>query len=324
MKKQHYIVAILFVVALFVGYSVGVYAPRAHDSRSDRRIATHVDGSLTSPLLECTEGEESLSIGDRVSLERQVVSYVDTAVSQNKVSEVAIYFRDLNNGPWFGINERMPFTPGSLLKLPLAMSLYHVQMENPDTVLLTQEIEYSGGPPRAAVESEFGSDTPLALGVYTVGDLIGIMLKESNNDAALVLAQYAGTDVIQSVYTDLGIEKPELGADYETSVKLYGAFFRVLYNASYAGTEGSEKLLSMLTQSSFRDGLVAGVPAGIQIAHKFGTRSTEFPDCGIVYTQKTPYILCIMTRGDDFEKLVQFIAEVSRLVYTEVAGEQVP
>ncbi|MDO8560151.1 MAG: serine hydrolase [bacterium] len=58
------------------------------------------------------------------------------------------------------------------------------------------------------------------------------------------------------------------------SVKDYASFFRILYNASYLNREQSERALGLMTKTRFRDGIIAGVPAGRPVAHKFGERTT--------------------------------------------------
>lgn len=318
--------ALALVVGLGFGYLGGEQMHRGPPGPlgSEARVHSYLNGQLTNPLLECVEASEPISIGDRVEIEKDVQTYVTRALREGIITETAIYFRDLNHGPWFGINERSPFTPGSLLKLPLAMSYYWSAQRTPD--VLDAQVEFVGVQAQGAVEGNFGSDAPLAPGVYSIRDLIGFMLRESSNDAAevLVSAAAAADTSIERTYNDLGIKPPDMGKDYEIDVKTFGAFLRVLYNASYVGQRGSEELLAALTQASFRDGLVAGVPSSVKVAHKFGTRVVEgaggrqLHDCGIVYAPRTPYILCVMSRGNSSKNLSYFIANVSHIVYEGV------
>lgn len=99
--------------------------------------------------------------------------------------------------------------------------------------------------------------------------------------------------------------------------------FRGIYNGSLLNKENSNKVLEWLSQSKFKDGLVAGVPGSVMIAHKFGERLLEdntkqLHDCGIVYYPDNPYLLCVMTHGNDYEKLEKVIQDISKMVYTEV------
>jgi beta-lactamase class A len=125
------------------------------------------------------------------------------------------------------------------------------------------------------------------------------------------------------VFTDLGITVPGVrGTEDYMSVSDYAAFFRILYNASYLSKDDSQKALDLLTKVDFADGLRAGVPKDVPVANKFGERqigtSQQLHDCGIVYFKDHPYLLCIMSRGSDFNKLASSIKDVSRLVYGEV------
>ena len=77
-------------------------------------------------------------------------------------------------------------------------------------------------------------------------------------------------------------------------------------------------------QSDYRSGIVAGVPDAVPIAHKFGEcrredeQSTQFHDCGSVYHSRTPYLLCVMSRGTDIASLGRKISDISRILYAEV------
>jgi beta-lactamase class A len=313
------------LLALLVGFWGGhEWEEQRVHVHDEYRVQSYVNGALTNPLLECAESADELSVGERAAIERTVRTYLEGAIKRGMVTEAAVYFRDLNNGPWFGINERELFTPASLLKLPLAMSVYWKQQRDMQT--LSDEIEYVPiEEVPVALENQYSSDAPLPAATYTLRDLVGIMLRESSNDAASLIAEYQGEDRVLGIYKDFGIDVPSYTSDYEIDVKTYGAFFRVLYNASYLGQPASEELLATLTEAAFKDGIVAGVPQDVKVAHKFGTRTGEvgagyrqLHDCGIVYAPRAPYILCVMSQGNSTENLAHFIAQVSEKVYAGV------
>ena len=64
------------------------------------------------------------------------------------------------------------------------------------------------------------------------------------------------------------------------------------------------------------------MPAKTEIAHKFGAyargASYEMHDCGIIYAGDNPYILCVMTRGSNFDDLSDAIGQISKTIYEEV------
>ena len=94
----------------------------------------------------------------------------------------------------------------------------------------------------------------------------------------------------------------------------------------------SEKALGLLQKSEFHKGLVAGVPSGTIVAHKFGERDgltigeKQLHDCGIIYYPGNPYLLCVMTRGDNFDELAGVVFDVDGDVNPatfERLGEQI-
>lgn len=136
-------------------------------------------------------------------------------------------------------------------------------------------------------------------------------------------------DLLQDTYTRLGIIDPKGPFDQTIEVKQYSSIFLQLYNSSFFDTkESSEQALELLSQSTFDKGLVAGVPKGTVVAHKFGERSDftdgirQLHDCGIVYFPGSPYLLCVMTRGRDMNMLAQTISSISKMVYQEVESRR--
>lgn len=280
--------------------------------------------SFTNPLLECAELPESISIGERKGLEAEINGLIDRYKSEGKATQVAVYFRDLNNGPWFGINETERFYPASLLKVPLAMSYYFFAQTNPD--ILTQEIAFKG--PRGTTIAYFPPTKHIEEGnTYTIEELILLMLEQSDNDAAVILDQFAGRERTGEVYRDLGVDPGTVDAIYSIDVRTYASFFRILYNATYIGRVFSERMLETMSRSSFEQGIVAGVPSNIRVAQKFGEKilapdSTGKPlyqlhNCGIVYAE-IPYTLCIMTQGYALEELADIIKNTSATVFAAV------
>jgi beta-lactamase class A len=243
---------------------------------------------------------------------------------EGKIAVASVYFRDLNNGPWFGINIHESFAPVSLLKVPLMIGWLKKAESSPE--VLQRKIRYVR-PNSTIPEQTINPQKMIVPGeTYSVEDLIRRMISHSDNQASDLLFTHMDQDWFRQTHKDLGIIAPysEKPMDYIT-VKSYSSFFRVLYNASYLSREMSEKALDYLLASDYKDGLVAGLPPGTQVAHKFGEYEREdmnqLHDCGIVYYPRHPYILSVMTRGSDKQMMADTIAEISRLIYEEVDGK---
>ena len=74
---------------------------------------------------------------------------------------------------------------------------------------------------------------------------------------------------------------------------------------------------AVLLRQIFNTEIPAGLPAGVQVAHKTGWISGTLHDAAIVYPKnRPPYVLVVLTRNIAREKDAQeMIADISRQVY---------
>lgn len=276
----------------------------------------------SEPGCEISE-EENLQ--DISSLNINVNNLIESAVQNSEAMKISIFFRDLVTKRWFGINENDQYKAGSLLKLPLLMAYYKIS--EIDNSIFSKEIKYVGNNEISKLE-DIKSGIPLEKGkIYSVSKLLEKMIIDSDNDASDFLFYHIDSQLLDKIYTDLQIYNlTSKGLDKSyISVRNYGNLFRILYNASYLTREASDKILELLAKTTFNDGLVAGVPSDILIAHKFGDRTymdennqvieRTLNDCGIVYASNHPYILCVATQGMDLKKLENIIKNISNIVY---------
>ena len=259
-----------------------------------------------------------------------LVSKVKDIFNSNKgvVNRYSVYFRDLNKGFWIGINENDTYDPASMLKVALAVTVY--KQAETDPSFLQSSALYTPALTKIIEEVPYSSPSQLKLGQsYVIEDLISRMIVDSDNGAKDILANNVNQNILQEVYTDLGIVPPGDTENYKISAKKYIVFFRTLYGGAYLNKEYSNDLLKLLSQTTFNNGLVGGVASSTIVSHKYGEHinsadntitSTELHDCGIVYQAGNPYLLCIMTEGKDESDLASVIAGVSRVVNDEVVS----
>jgi beta-lactamase class A len=319
----------LFVVgtgALALGLAGGIWgvpALKTKDIFSVREIHEQNQRGFTSPLVDFETARE-IPEGAAALLKKKLVGLIDDKTRKGTISEVAVYFRDLNNGPWIGINALQNFTIASLVKVPVLIA--HLKIEEVNPAHLSERVMFE--PPLLPVTQNIAPQQQFVVGnTYTVEELLRQMIIYSDNDAKNVLLTHAPFGVINQVYADLGLPLPDPTATEDSiSVKRYASFFRVLYNASYLRRDLSEWALKLLTETTYKEGLRGGVPKSIPVAHKFGERydpatgMRQLHDCGIVYHPTSPYLLCVMTRGKEFSSLSAFIREVSRIAYETVSN----
>lgn len=310
-----------FVLGCFSGYWYLTYKDRADVSDNSRQVREG-RGVYTNPLLECDIAADTIS-APKVRFERAFKAQVAAMEGREGISEIAAYYRDLNSGPAFGVNQSNPFIPASLLKVPLMMAFYkHAESE---PTLLTRTIPFIKKNVPELARPTIIPEKELTDGKeYSVEELISRMLTYSDNSAMELLYPLLPEQEYASLYKNLGVDDIDPNNPSTVlNVVEYSTFFRVLFNASYLSQASSEKALKVLTQSTFSSALRAGVPFQIDVAHKFGERDLgdgyyQLHDCGIVYVPNRPYLICVMTRGTNQKALENAIRDISKFTYDQV------
>lgn len=313
---------VLTIFSAIIGYFVGKNSIKIPLFSEQRHQGSY---QFINPLLECDSASFSSSAA-LDDLRHQVSITIDELKNSNQISFASLYYRDLNNGPWFGINEKELFSPASLVKVPIMITYFKKAESDPSfltqSVTLENQNTYTQNiPPSVTLSPEK---------TYTYEDLIENMIIYSDNQSYETLQKNIDNNLLVHTYSDLGIDISKAYDDPAgniISVKSYAAFFRILFNASYLNKEYSEKALKILSQIKYTDALVKGVNnPNITISHKFGERTYEstgekqLHDCGIVYAPNKPYLICIMTRGTDFSKLSNSIAKLSNIVFQSITS----
>jgi beta-lactamase class A len=315
------LVALLLLIA---GGLIG-YAYAAHSGATAPVNVRYAGGyDFVHPSLY-TEVPEDISYPEYSKLKDDLTAAVAKAEGAHEASDVGIYFRDLDEGHWVGVNEDHTFAPGSLLKV--ATLLTTLRVTGGDSARLEAPIHVTFGPDYEPTQQTYypPKDPITTSGSYTLDTLLSHLIVESDNGAADALDYYFGLSELNQTLTDLNVPSPGTAGNEPDTPREYSHFFRALYNGSYLGPAVSESALSLLSKTAFLDGLVAGVPQGTTVAHKWGEKTldagtNQLHDCGIVYLPDHPYFLCVMTKGADFPTLAGVIKDISSVVWTDVVA----
>jgi beta-lactamase class A len=310
-----------FIVAFLLG-TISVVAVQQTGWTSKHCTSTY---SLINPANRCTTAIEQ-GEWDYEPLRDELLMKKEEWKTKGQVSHISIYFRDLDHGPRFGIGEYDKFQPASLIKLPVLIAFLHEADRDPS--ILEKKLSYSDElKVNENVDESWQTIQPNI--EYSIRELLEKMIVYSDNYSYLLLTrEMNSTPSITAYYTfrDLGILRmmQAPNADY-ISIQNYSNLFAVLYNTGYLSKDMSQLALELLSESTFKDGLVAGVPKNVRVAHKFGHRiladaDSQLHDCGIVYHPDMAYLLCVMTSGPNMEAEQYAIAEVSRMVYDAVSS----
>lgn len=282
------------------------------------------------PLLACEVGTES-AFPELGPIKSAAQAVIDNKIDEGKAKNISVYFRTLNGSKWFEINGNVPYEPASLLKVFVMMAYFKEADETDNPGLLQRQVAFEGS--KNPSEDTPGEIIPhLKNGAYySIEQLIEQMIVYSDNDALNTLVDNFSPHTVnyfELIFKDLNIPSPVTQSEDTLAFMTpdaYSMVFRVLYSSTYLSERYSEKALFVLSKAHYREGLVAGVPSSVTVVHKFGIATIpasgntpalrELHDCGIVYYSDRPYLLCVMTQGDDFGALQQDIKEVSSAVY---------
>lgn len=323
-SKTAFGIFLIFATGVMAGYLVFSLMDihrHTNETSPSRQVRQVGEYHYTNPLLECEVAAGTVD-ARKQNFRDELVAYIDDLKEKRGLTEAAVYFRDLNNGPAFGIDEEGGFFPASLLKVPVMMAYYRWSEQEPELLARTIRFEFARD---FGVSVAIKPREELVPGTeYTVEELIRRMIVFSDNQSLALLTARLPKEYVSELFSLLGVGEDVLSdSEGQLTVKEYASFFRILFNSSYLSRGNSEKALALLAATDYHDALPAGAPQGVQVSHKFGeagTGSTErqLHDCGIVYFPDHPYLACIMTRGKDLDSLKYSIAEISRFIYTKI------
>lgn len=264
-----------------------------------------------------TDCESPEFIAVKSALQNQIGYYK----SSGYLSSASVYLRNFEQNNWMGINDGEHFHPGSLMKIALMITFLKQEEKHPG--FLKTRLRFSKKP-AVEVHQTFNSKQIESGKSYSIAELLKYTIAYSDNNATMLLHSVTDLEEYKKTFDYIGLKFPDVkDRYYSISASEYAIFFRILYNAGYLSPELSEMAIGLLSECDFNLGLRAGFPQGITIAHKFGEWANskynfELHESGIIYLNNKTYLLVIMTKGADVEKLVPVISELSKTVYTNL------
>ena len=274
-----------------------------------------------------TDSPQYFDLRDKVNAE------IDQAKSSQEVADVSVYMHDFKTGGQFSVNGDDKYFPASLTKVPLMISYFKRDEAQPG--YLNTKVQWDLQQDYNVGQEIKPANTPVAGQSYSVEDLMEMMIESSDNASFHFLISAPGAeDQLKRLYSDVHLYYPfdQVELSDVMTPRDFAVFLRILYNSTYLSSDNSEKVLGLMSKSEFKDGLVAGVPKNIAVAHKFGLNTQlgavgkvmqrELHDCGIVYGSNNTYILCVMTKSHaDLPTVEHVIQQISRTVYQGVNEE---
>ena len=269
------------------------------------------------PLIYVQSECESPSLSN---IHQELQTAIDNYKQIGILTSASVYLRVFGHGDWTCINDTETFRPGSLMKVPELITFLRENELHPGSLDRIVKFEH----PFPLLKNPVYTSKSIEVGKsYSIRELLHYMISYSDNNATMLLNSIINSDMFRHTFTDLGLKEPVITAtDYPVTSKDYSLFFEELYNAGYLTIEDSESAFELLSTCNFTQGLVAGLPPGTTIAHKFGEAGNgnihELHESGIIISGNKRYQITIMTKGSDLSQQADIIKNLSKLVYDRV------
>jgi len=250
------------------------------------------------------------------SLATELQSYINQKVSSNALQFASVYIRKMDNGAHISINENELYNPASLMKIAYLISYLEEEDLNPGRLKkkLYFDKHFTAGNNQNIVDFKLKEQT-----FYPIADLLFAMIVYSDNDATMLLMQNLNNTIFTKLFSDLELPPPPSQGEYFIGVEDYAKFLRVLYSSTYLSPAASEYAINLLLQSSFKEGICRPLDPKIPVAHKFGERVlnsvAQLHEFGIVYYNNSPYLIGVMTKGNNLSQLKDTMGEISGIVF---------
>lgn len=253
--------------------------------------------------------------------------------AQKGTGLLGIGFKDMNTGEEVYYNGDKVFPLASVYKIFVLCELFRMQKEG----------TFSFADRHTLLESEksIGSGILELIGegaVFSMMDLIMLMMSISDNTATKLLQQYTSDETVTAnIIEPLGMQDTlyRSGAGlcnyYNVTVEEYrkvtssggrfharnGSYFRcvepknrqssprdmlkllsLLQAGKFIDEETDRKILDIMLKCQTNSRIPAKLPHGVTVAHKTGTIDHLTNDCGIVYTDCGSYVLTLFYNGN--------------------------
>jgi beta-lactamase class A len=257
-------------------------------------------------------------------------SKVDALVAEKKkaglLNNASVYLRDFKKGNWMSFQGKVPFHPGSLVKVPILISYLKFEEHRPG--ILNAPVTFEAG---QYIPSQSYNSKQIEVGkTYTIRELLEYMIKYSDNNATFLLKKNLDVAQFKKTYDNVGLPVPNImDVNYSLSAEDFSVFLKVLFNAGYLSIANSEYAIKLLTECDFKEGFLKGLPVGTPVAHKFGEWGDggvqhELHESGIIYLDGEAYILTVMTSGKNIQDLSKTIQEITQVFYQEIDDPKIP
>jgi len=267
------------------------------------------------------------------SLDSKVVANIEERV-QKSGADVGIDFRILDGSTAWSFHAEDTFHAASTMKIPVMIELFHQAQQGKlkldDSLPIKNEFHSLADGSIFTLDPKDDSETDLYQAVgqtRTLSQLCELMITVSSNFATNLLIQKLGVENVRATVHSLhadgmnvlrGVEDNKAfakGLNNTTTAQGLAVLLEAIAKGRAVDAGASREMVEILERQKFNEGIPAGLPAGMQVAHKTGELTKLHHDAAIVYA-KRPFVLVILVRGlTDIKDSSALMADVTRQLY---------
>jgi len=236
---------------------------------------------------------------------------------------LGVHVLDLTNGHTLAINADEIFPTASTIKIVILAELFHQAQQgklNLNDPYILQSKDLVGG---SGIASALTPGTTK----LTLRDVAALMISVSDNSMTNVVIERIGMENVNAFLDSLGLTRTRLrrkmmdikaaaeGRENVSTPREMSQLLEALYNGKVLNKQFTEDFFNLLSvhKESYIPRLL---PEDLRIANKPGELEGVRNDCGIVFTGKRPYALCVMTSYVHHEREAgDAIARISAAAY---------
>jgi len=273
------------------------------------------------------------------SLRTQIEKIAEEAGAE----QVGIAFHDYETHQGWSCHGDVWFHAASTIKVPVLLGVFgaiHAGLLREESRVHVRNRFFSavdGSRFRVEASRDSNPDVQRAIGrTMKVEELAHHMIATSSNLAANLLIDVIGLEVMQRVLAPLHLDGVELRRGVEDELAWQAGInnrvtpngllqaLRLIVEERAFSPAVCRRMLDILHQQQFKNGIPAGLPEGTRVAHKTGEISTAAHDAGIVFLpDREPYVLAVLTQWPpDAGRRREAIAHISQSVFEHLRAAE--
>jgi beta-lactamase class A len=238
--------------------------------------------------------------------------------------DVGVYIKNLKTGYVYERAADRQFVTASLIKMPIMAATFQAIKEDrlsldSQIVLRKRHIRYGSGHMKWARVGQR----------FRVADILYQMISHSDNTATEMLIDLFGYEYLNKAFNGFGLNVTQINPmgmslsdklssefDNHTTAREMGMLLEKIYDRELVNDGYSDLMMEIMKRADDPHRLGKFLPKNWVLARKTGLLRKNCHDCGIVFTPKGDFIICILTSNNTtYKKAKGFIANIGQTAY---------